>query len=166
VDAYSDCLREEKRDPTADSRPTESPSPKMCRIERVCLRGVDNGEERRIETGGFLELDIWAYFDPGFLGSPGVGVSLLRNDGVMLYTTATTIEGVALREVEPNLYHTRIVFPEVPLMSGAYYFNISAGDQDAMQVYDVVERAEPFTVFYPGSDFGLVKLRHYWPEDR
>jgi lipopolysaccharide transport system ATP-binding protein len=166
VDEYSNFLREEKKPGGAASNGRSAKESQVCWIDKASLRNGSSSQERRFSTGGSLELDIWACFRPNFQGTPGIGVSLLRNDGVMLYTTATTMDKVPLRELSPNYYYTRIVFPEIPLMSGLYYFNISATDQDNMQVYDVMERAEPFSISYPGPDFGLVKLHHYWPEDR
>jgi lipopolysaccharide transport system ATP-binding protein len=166
VDGYSNFLREERRNGTAASGAGGAKESQVCWIDKVCLRNGESAQEHQFQTGGCLELDIWACFRSEFQGTPGIGVSLLRNDGMMLYTTATTMDKVPLREISPNYYHSRIVFPEVPLMSGLYYFNISATDQDNMQVYDVMERAEPFSISYPGPDFGLVKLHHYWLEER
>ena len=72
------------------------------------------------------------------------------------------MDDAELQQSGPNEYYGRIVFPDLPLLSGRYYFNVVATDQENLQAYDISEQAEHFTISETGPDAGLTRLRHYW----
>ena len=171
VDCFTDYLREGQKDPGARGRSgraaaqvnaADRSSKEVCWIERVCLVDQKGRPAQNFETGDTIQLDVWAHFSSRFQGTPGIGVSILRNDGVILYTTANTMDGIQLQESAPNEYHGRISFPKIPLLSGRYYFNVVLTDHNILQAYDIVEQAEPFTISDAGPDSGLTRLNHHW----
>ncbi len=137
-------------------------SQEVCWIERTALLGSDGSPATRFQTGESLILEIEAHFSDGFQGDPSLGVALVRNDGVHVYTTSTGIEGLRLKPTGPGKYRARLVFPNLGLLSGGYYFNVVTSDQHNLQAYDIQERLQPFTVLHPEVDSGLVRLQHRW----
>jgi ABC-type polysaccharide/polyol phosphate transport system ATPase subunit len=164
VDEYTHFIRDPDSGETSDHR--EPTAPGICWIEEARLLDKEGKRRDRFRSGEDLFLEVWAHFSEGFEGTPAIGVSIVRNDGVLIYTTSSTMDRIRLRQVETNRYYGRIQFLRLPLLSGRYHFNLSTTDQENMQAYNVLERAEPFTVSDPGPDFGLLRMDHSWIHDR
>ncbi|HLV01288.1 MAG TPA: Wzt carbohydrate-binding domain-containing protein, partial [Acidobacteriota bacterium] len=160
VDAYRDTLREEaQKSEPADRRLQEKP---LCWIESARLCSSDPTRPVRIQPGDTLALEVWARFEPEFDSVPGIAVGIVRNDGVVVYTVASTMESVPLLKLDGNRYYARIVYPNLQLLPGHYYFNVGTTDEENLQGYDIRERVEPFIVTSKGLDFGIVRLEHRW----
>ncbi len=160
VDQYTNELRQE-RTPT-EGHASEHPKESLdCAIDKVAILDAAGRPCSDFTTGDCLRLDIWAFFGNGFRGTPGVAASIVRNDGVVFYTTTNTQDGVELLELEHGRFYGSLVFPNLPLLSGLYYFNVVTTDQDNLQAYHIVERAAGFTVQSP-TDSGSVRLEHHW----
>ena len=170
VDRYTDYVREDESKSLPKSFPTvesdRDSKKQICWIEKTVLSDAEERPRSEFESGDTLQVDIWCYFGPGFEGIPAVAVALVRNDGVCVSTTSSNIAGDSLRPKSPHHYHARVVFPETPLLSGRYYLNVVATDQEKLQAYDIVERAQTFTVSSNDQDIGLVRLPHYWIEPK
>lgn len=164
VERYTDRIRS-RQERTGRPKTEKSAGDSICRLQRFRLTDGEGTAKRRFQSGKTLRLEIWARFGDGFKGTPGIGVSILRNDGTMVYTTSSGIDGARLRPVQDGLLFGCIVFPELPLLTGSYSFTLSATDQHNLQVYDLAENVEPFTIDHPGADFGLASLRHSWEND-
>jgi len=168
VDQYTNELRQERKPTKGESfeRPKDSLD---CAIERVATLDAAGRPCNDFTTGDCLRLDVWAFFGERFQGTPGIAASIVRNDGLLFYTTTSTKDGVKLLELEPGHFYGSLVFPSLPLLSGLYYFNVVTTDQENLQAYHIVERAVTFTVQSP-TDSGSVKLEHHWnnqlPDDR
>ena len=137
----------------------EAGSRKICWIEDVTLERPRAGPFR---PGDSLRLDVAARFLPEFEGTPGLGVAVVRDDGVVVYVTSTIFDGVTLRETGSGEYHARVVFPRLALLEGRYYFNVVTTDTHGLQSYDLAEKREPFSVTHSGSDSGLLRLELEW----
>ena len=140
----------------------EAGSRKICWIEEVKLERPRNGSFR---TGDSLELDVSARFLTEFRGTPGLGVAVVRDDGVVVYVTSTIFDGVPLEETGPGEYRARLVLPRLALLEGRYYFNVVATDTAGLQSYDLAEKKEPFSVTHSGSDSGLLRLQTEWGQE-
>jgi ABC-type polysaccharide/polyol phosphate transport system ATPase subunit len=160
VDQYTNELREERKptDGDASGRTKESLD---CAIERVAILDATGHPCNDFTTGDCLRLDVWAFFGDRFQGTPGIAASIVRNDGVLFYTTTNTKDGAKLLELEPGHFYGSLIFPSLPLLSGLYYFNVVTTDQDNLQAYHIVDRAASFTVQSP-TDSGSVRLEHRW----
>ena len=170
VDRYTDYVREDEPNSPPVSSPAVEPDrdskKQICWIEKTVLSDTEQRPSSEFESGDTLQLDIWCYFGPGFEGIPGVAVALVRNDGVCVYTASSNASEDSLRQESPHHYHARVVFPDTPLLSGRYYLNVVATDQEKLQAYDIVERAQTFTVSSTDRSVGLVKLHHYWSDPK
>jgi len=160
VDGYTNELRQEQTPTDGHSRDHARPS-LDCAVERVALLDAAGNPCNDFTTGDCLRLDVWATFGTRFEGTPGVAVSLIRNDGLVFYTTANIMDGVELREIEPGHFYVSLVFPNLPLLSGLYYFTVVTTDQDNLQAYHIAERAATFTV-QSTTGLGSVRLDHRW----
>ncbi len=134
----------------------------ICRIERWRLTGSDGEPRNRFRSGETVRLETWSSFDKSFRETPGVGVSIVRNDGTMVYTTSSTMDGFELEQRNDGTWYACLVFPELPLLAGSYSFTLMATDRFNMQVYDAREDVEPFIINHPGPDFGVTSLEHRW----
>ncbi len=161
VDEYTHFVRGENVDQSRQEL-SQTGQGHICWIEKVRLSDPSGERRDRFTSGKDLILEIWAHFGDGFKGVPGIGVSIVRNDGVIVYTTSSTMDHATLNRVGPTEFHGKIEFRKLPLLSGKYCFNVVTTDQENMQAYSLVERAEPFTVTDPGPDFGLVRMSHRW----
>ncbi len=166
VDRYTDYVREDEPNSLPVSSPAVEPDrdsgKQICWIEKTVLSDTEQRPSTEFQSGDTLQLDIWCHFGPGFEGIPAVAVALVRNDGVCVYTASSDTSGDSLRRESPHHYHARVVFPDIPLLSGRYYLNVVATDQEKLQAYDIVERSQTFTVSSADRTVGLVKLQHYW----
>jgi lipopolysaccharide transport system ATP-binding protein len=159
IDQYTNELRHEQ-----DSQTNGNGSGSAtldCLIEEVKLTDLQGMPTTEFRTGDCLRLDIRAYFSPRFAGNPGIGVSLVRNDGIHLYTTSSAFDGVELQELEPGHFCGSLILPNIPLLSGLYHFNVVTTDEDHLQAYHILERAASFTIHSP-EESGFVKLEHQW----
>jgi hypothetical protein len=161
IDDYTHFVRGEGEE-RKDSQHPESGQESICWIEKVRLSDREGVRRDRFESGDDLILEVWAHFGDSFRGVPGIGTSIVRNDGLVVYTTSSTMEQQKLRKTGPDQYYGRIEFRQLPLLSGQYYFNVVTTDQENMQAYSLMEKAEPFTLQDSGPDFGLVRLPHCW----
>lgn len=160
IDEYTHYSRDQRK-----SEFSKSGKESICWIEKVSLSDRTGLHRHRFQSGEDLILEIFAHFDKDFVGVPGIGVSIVRNDGVVVYTTANTMEDKVLKRTGSGQFYGRIEFTDIPLLSGSYYFNVVTTDQENMQAYSLIERAEPFRVGDSGPDFGLVRIPHKWTSD-
>jgi lipopolysaccharide transport system ATP-binding protein len=164
VDRYGDRILAEGRPPVASTAPPDPGHAPICRVERHRLSDARGEAESAFRTGDTLSLEVWARFTARFEGEPGIGVSLLRNDGTIIFTTSTGFDGFRLTRADSDLFFCRLVLPNLRLLSGSYAFTLMATDGHNMQVYDAAEEVEAFTVRHEGPEFGVVSLEHYWRE--
>ncbi|HSR67844.1 MAG TPA: ABC transporter ATP-binding protein [Acidobacteriota bacterium] len=164
VDRYQDSVRERERrsrekPEVAEVDPQQGP---VCRIEDYRLLDADGQLCDQFRHGDPLAVEAEVYFREDFQGIPALGVSVMRNDGEVIYATSSALEGRELEKGEKGVYRGRLVLPQLSLLAGRYSLTFLATDHHSMQVYDAAEEVCPFTVEYPGSDIGIVRLQHRW----
>lgn len=162
VESYNAFTREA---PTPSSVPDSSQNTapgQVCWVEQVELTGEDGKSQSRFRSGETLCLRIVGRFTDAFVGVPALGLSIVRNDEVIVYTTSTSMDGFELQQLPDGCFTATAVFEDCPLLSGRYHFHLYATDQDYLQSYDILEKAASFTISDPGPDVGLVRLPHFW----
>ena len=162
VERYNDFSRQQGKANSSVEPPRER---KLCWIESARLLGREGEEEPfKVRTGDSLELEIVAHFDPDFPGEPGVGMSVVRNDGLKVFGTATPIDGFQVPHLGDGRYACRLRFPRLGLLSGRFSFSVFTTDHHQIDVYDAIEGVEPFEVTHSKSDSGLTRMEHEWGE--
>ena len=164
VDGYQDSCRSRIRSShLPDSSPENSATKKGgSSIERVELSGPAAPEERLFRPGDSLRLDVWARFPVDQTEDAGIGVGLVRNDGVLVYATTTNIEGHPLTAKDPGLFHVALFLPDLQLLPGRYAFNVFTADSSSLQAYDQAEGVEEFRISSPTVERGIARIQHYW----
>ena len=162
VEAYNAFAREAGAGPESGSSHRSAESGQVCWVEEVELTGDTGRAQTEFRSGETIRLRIVGRFTAAFSGVPALGLSIVRNDGVIVYTTSTSMDGFELENLSEGRFTATAVFQECPLLSGRYDFHLYATDQDYLQSYDILEKAASFTVADPGPDVGLVRLPHSW----
>ena len=92
-----------------------------------------------------------------------VGLAIVRPDKDNVFGTSTQFRshGQPLHGV--GEHRVRIRFPRFILLSGEYLWNVYVLDDSGLQVIDMAELIQPFTVLnQKNREFGLVYLEHEW----
>ena len=164
VDGYQDSCR--SRIGSSQPPVSSSEDPAMERsgssIEQVELSGPTDREERLFRPGDSLRLDIWAGFPEHRSDDAGICVALVRNDGVLVYSTTTNIDGHRLTKVDPELFHVALFLPDLQLLPGRYAFNVFTADSSSLQAYDQAEGVEEFRISSATIERGIARIQHYW----
>ncbi|MEW6273033.1 MAG: ABC transporter ATP-binding protein [Thermodesulfobacteriota bacterium] len=138
----------------------------MLRVARVEACDADGRPLMQIETGEPVTVRVWLRRLPGSDVVPGCAVGLVRSDGLVCYVASTELDGVALRETGPDEFHIALVFPELPLFGGSYYWNVATIDsRRPLIMLDVREGEAPFSIVNSKTDWGVCRLPHVWRAD-
>ncbi len=159
VDEYNSWAREPVSE---EHEPAPLADSEICWIDSVRLLDEEGVQRRRFQSDEGFHLEVEASFSESFEGSPGVGVSLVRSDGVIVYTTSTIMAATQLTPLEGNRYTATIAFDSGQLLAGSYYFTVMATDDRHLQAYSIQEKAEPFTITDKSQEIGIIRLRHRW----
>ena len=106
-----------------------------------------------------LHIELEAYADTPF----HVGFSIVRPDKDNVFGSSTQFleNRPALRGAGTHV--VRIRFARLPLLSGEYLWSIYTLDDTGLQVLDMAELIQPFTVLNrKRREFGVVWLEHEW----
>ena len=109
-----------------------------------------------------MRLDVWAHFPKHQEDDAGIGVALVRNDGVLVYCTTTNIAGHRLTRADRGLFHGSLFFPDLQLLPGRYAFNVFTADSSSLQAYDQVNGVEEFRISSSTIERGVTRIQHYW----
>ncbi len=106
-----------------------------------------------------LEIEVEAYSDAPF----HVGFSIVRPDKDNVFGTSTQfrVGQAPLRGI--GMHRLRVKYPRLPLLSGEYLWSVYTLDDTGLQVLDMAELVQPFTVLNQRHrEVGLVWLEHEW----
>ena len=108
-----------------------------------------------------LEIEVEAYCDSPF----HVGFSIVRPDKDNVFGSSTQFEQDRPTMRGLGMHRVRVRFPQLPLLSGEYLWNVYTLDDTGLQVLDMAELIQPFTVLnQKHREFGVVYLKHEWLE--
>lgn len=106
-----------------------------------------------------LEIEVESYSDAQF----HVGFSIVRPDKDNVFGTSTQFEKSLSPICGVGTHRVRVRFSRLPLLSGEYLWNVYTLDDTGLQVLDMAELVQPFTVLnQKNREFGLVWLEHEW----
>ena len=131
------------------------------KIMRVSTETADGIDPAQVDSFQDLTLciELEAYGDAPF----HVGFSIVRPDKDNVFGSSTQFlaDRPALRGAGPHC--VRVRFPQLPLLSGEYLWSVYTLDDTGLQVLDMAELIQPFTVLNrERREFGLVWLAHDW----
>ncbi len=146
----------------ASDRPVASSADvPLAKIVRLTIETADGINPAQVDSfqDMTLEIEVEAYNDAAF----HVGFSIVRPDKDNVFGTSTQFQN-ALRPMSgAGMHRLRVRFPALPLLSGEYLWNVYTLDDTGIQVLDMAELIQPFTVLnQKNREFGLVWLEHEW----
>jgi len=106
-----------------------------------------------------LELELESYGEAPF----HVGFAIVRPDKDNVFGSSTQFRGDGEPLCGMGNHRIRVRFPKLALLSGEYLWSAYILDDSGLQVIDVAELIQPFTVLNTCQrEFGLVWLEHDW----
>ena len=167
---------ERKRYPQEVSR---IDSAQLTSAEAVAKAGMHAPVARfqalHIETPSGVNMSVVRSFDPLSLElviesqtevAFHVLFAIVRPDKDNVFGTSTQFrtDGRALSGV--GVHRLRIKFSDLPLLSGEYLWSVYILDSTGLQVIDMAEMINPFTVINEMTrEFGVVSLPHIWCDE-
>lgn len=131
------------------------------KIMRLTIETADGINPAQVDTFQdlILEIEVESYGDAPF----HIGFSIVRPDKDNVFGSSTQFLGARppLRGV--GAHRIRVKFPRLPLLSGEYLWSVYTLDDTGLQVLDMAELIQPFTVLnQKHRELGLVWLEHEW----
>ncbi|MNV26360.1 hypothetical protein D3C71_1174790 [compost metagenome] len=106
-----------------------------------------------------VEIQVESYCDAKF----HIGFSIVRPDKDNVFGTSTQFHSPPRPLCGGGTHRLRVRFPRLPLLSGEYLWNVYTLDDTGLQVLDMAELIQPFTVLnQKNREVGLVWLDHEW----
>lgn len=106
-----------------------------------------------------VEIQVESYCDARF----HIGFSIVRPDKDNVFGTSTQFHNPPRPLCGAGTHRLRVRFPRLPLLSGEYLWNVYTLDDTGLQVLDMAELIQPFTVLnQKNREVGLVWLDHEW----
>jgi hypothetical protein len=91
---------------------------------------------------------------------PVFGFAIVRNDGLWIYGTDTTLAKIAVPELG-TAGEVEVTIDSVGLVGGRYFVDVAAHAEDGTP-YDYHSRRYPFSVRDEVAERGVTKIRHRW----
>lgn len=138
--------------------PADTP---LVKIVRLTIETADGINPAQVDSFQDLtvEIEVEAYNDAPF----HVGFAIVRPDKDNVFGSSTQFLGARPPLHGVGEHCLRIRFPRLPLLSGEYLWSVYTLDDTGLQVLDMAELIQPFTVLnQKNREFGLVWLEHEW----
>lgn len=162
---YAHLRTEGAADPGVSARSTNGPlsGSSSAPVKIVCLSTETSDGINPAQVDSFqdliLDIQVEAYSDAPF----HVGFAIVRPDKDNVFGTSTQFRKSHSTLQGKGLHRLRLKFPHLPLLSGEYLWNVYTLDDTGLQVLDMAELIQPFTVLnQKHREFGLVWMEHEW----
>lgn len=143
-------------EPSRAEAPTVAPLVKISHLTTETSDGINPAQVDSFQDLT-VEIQVESYCQDKF----HIGFSLVRPDKDNVFGTSTQFQDppTPLRGV--GVHSLRVKFPSLPLLSGEYLWNVYVLDDSGLQVLDMAELIQPFTVLnQKNREVGLVWLDH------
>lgn len=108
-----------------------------------------------------LRITMEFSLDPS-LPAPALALGISDSNGLTIASATTHNDGAVVRMDASGHGRATIVFDRLPLLKGRFSVTSFLISEDAVHVYDQVERSVVFDVRQQGLEQGLVRLPHHW----
>jgi lipopolysaccharide transport system ATP-binding protein len=105
-----------------------------------------------------LQIDVDLYSPDA--RAPVVLVGIVRADGTPIYGVTTEVDKVQPAKISDTEFKISLLYPELPLLPGAYALRVHALDPEGVRLFDTVIRE--FVVRGESREFGLIRIAHNW----
>jgi len=174
IDLYRQEMSEQESDTLArayDRTPTPGVAARMggevrdrwgtreIEIERVRLDDT-YGNERYVYAPGEPVTLRFAYRVHRPVERPVFGFAIVRNDGLWVYGTDTTLGRFGVPELGAS-GDVEVTIDSIGLVGGSYFVDVSVHAADGTP-YDYHSRRYPFSVRVDAAERGVAKIHHRW----
>jgi len=131
------------------------------KIMRVGIETADGINPAQVDSFQdlTLEIEVESYGEAPF----HVGFAIVRPDKDNVFGSSTQFLPSRPPMQGVGVHCLRVRFPRLPLLSGEYLWSVYTLDDSGLQVLDMAELVQPFTVLnQKHREFGLVWLEHEW----
>ena len=159
-----DHLREERPAPEGMLKLTEagtSANVNLVKIIRMTTETSDGINPAQVDSFQdlTLQIELEAYGDAPF----HVLFAIVRPDKDNVFGSSTQFRTPMQPLHGKGAHRIRLRFPKLPLFSGEYLWSVYTLDDTGLQVLDMAELTQPFTVLnQKRREFGLTWLEHEW----
>lgn len=132
-----------------------------AKIKRLTIETEDGINPTQIEAFNDLsvEIELESYGTSPF----HVLFAIVRPDKDNIFGTSTQFRDGGRCFSGVGQHILRVKFPKIPLLSGEYLWSVYVLDDSGIQVLDMAELIQPFTVLnQKNREFGLSYLTHEW----
>ena len=134
-----------------------------ARIDRIT--GKTTGQQGRdldlVSGESDLEVTIYYSIDPE-LPPPSVAIGFSDANNQTISSVLSANDGIVLKMDAQGHGQVSIVVPKLPLLKGRYTVTAFLACENALHVYQMVERSLTLNVTQKGLEQGIVKLAHKW----
>jgi lipopolysaccharide transport system ATP-binding protein len=161
---YAHLLNQDESTATAgvaSPAPLNASTALLAKIRTVSTETSDGINPAQVETFQSLTLmvDVEAYGPDPF----HILIAIVRPDKDNIFGTSTQFRSGAQPIRGVGSHTVRIQFPHLALLSGEYLWSVYILDDTGLQVLDMAELIQPFTVLsQKNREFGLTWLEHEW----
>jgi len=128
----------------------------------VARAGGISGRELDIVSGETdLEVTIEFSIDPG-LPAPSVALGFSDANSLTVTSVLSATDNIKLRTDVQGYGRVVILFPKLPLLKGRYTVTGFLACENALHLYEQVDRCLVLNVKQDGLEQGLMKLPHSW----
>lgn len=162
VETYQSFLRMNKKPAAAIADPASGQAKQICWIEKLSISDSEGNPVNAVQAGESLRVEIEAVFGKEFSGEPSLGIVLKRSDDLVIFSTVSHEQNVAIEKVGENRFKGTLLLENIPLMDGEYSLTAVALDTHVLQTYDVFDIDCSFRVKGASPNPGIVTLPHRW----
>lgn len=155
----------QRSEPTeVDSARPAAPSSSGAPLVKIAGLTIETGDGiNPAQVDSFQDLSVEIEIESYAAAPFHVLFAIVRPDKDNVFGTSTQFrpEGQPLQGVGSHRIRTR--FPKLPLLSGEYLWSVYVLDDSGIQVLDMAELIQPFTVLnQKHREFGVTWLEHEW----
>lgn len=157
VEAHEAAKKDEAAQPAAAS----SSGAPLVKIAGLTIETGDGINPAQVDSFQDLsvEIEIESYGDAPF----HVLFAIVRPDKDNVFGTSTQFRAEGKPLQGTGSHRIRARFPRLPLLSGEYLWSVYVLDDSGIQVLDMAELIQPFTVLnQKHREFGVAWLEHEW----
>jgi lipopolysaccharide transport system ATP-binding protein len=160
IDSYANSVRYREDGGMSSEKGAKRWGSGEVTLESIRIVNGDGQETRLLRSGTPATVEL------GYLAREPVenvefGVCIFREDGLTVYGSNTSVDGVPLR-LDPGRGTVRYLIPRLDLLEGRYVLDVTARSDDGSATYDYHAKTHRFTVYGGPGDVGMVRLPHEW----
>lgn len=150
-----------QKDEAAQPAAASSSGAPLVKIAGLTIETGDGINPAQVDSFQDLsvEIEIESYADAPF----HVLFAIVRPDKDNVFGTSTQFRAEGKPLQGTGSHRIRARFPRLPLLSGEYLWSVYVLDDSGIQVLDMAELIQPFTVLnQKHREFGVAWLEHEW----